>query len=478
MAKNNILRLHWKLYFPLVGLLWVIIGITILYFVGHERQRLNYNLESRLTNVNNTVIEAYKRGEDLQATTDFISMFVGHTTLSPIRITVYDDSGLIVADNEASTISIYDSMGELIPPLQKLWAVKGDTIVRTLLYDDERCMISSKASPEGGIHTFAALPYEGAVTDFLKIDPMIWVVVIILGVLSSGLAFLGVRAVSQSVYTLRDFARMISSDKIPEDVESLHFSNDELGDVSRDLLTLYRDKIHAEDEKVIHERQIGMNISHELKTPVGIIKGYIDSVLENDMPEELKRSFLERAQQNADRLAALINDLSMVMRLQDKDATIECRPVNLNEVVGQIADDITHESLTGKIGFTYTLPPDCYVSAQDTLLTNALLNLIRNAAQHSGGDVVSLRFIREEEGMYLFNFSDNGCGVGEEHLDRLFDLFYRVDKGRSRKNGGTGLGLPIVQKIIKSFGGSIKAENEYGGGLRFVISLKVANKGE
>lgn len=115
MSKNIFLRLHWKLYFPLVGLLWLIIGITICYFVRHERQRLNYNLESRLINVNKTVVEAYQRGEDLQNTTDFISMFVDHTTLSPIRITVYDDKGSIIADNKAATISIYDSVGNLLP---------------------------------------------------------------------------------------------------------------------------------------------------------------------------------------------------------------------------------------------------------------------------------------------------------------------------------------------------------------------------
>lgn len=88
----------------------------------------------------------------------------------------------------------------------------------------------------------------------------------------------------------------------------------------------------------------------------------------------------------------------MVMRLQDKDGTVECLPVDLSEIVRQLAEDIPHNTVTDKIRFEYTLPCDCYVMAQETLLSNALLNLIRNAAQHSGGDLVSLRFIKEEGG--------------------------------------------------------------------------------
>lgn len=472
MANKSILQLHWRLFLPLVGLLWLIIGITIIYFVNHEKHRQRENLENRLLNVNNTVISAYGDGADLQKTVDFIKLFTDKTTLDPLRLTVYDDNGNMVADNPEATILFRDSNGRPIVELNRLLISHKDSTVHDISLDSNKFMVSSKASPDGKIHSFAALPYKGEVLAFLSINPMVWIVVIILGILLSVLIYFGVRAICQNVYTLRDFAQAIASDDLPENVDSWHFSKDEFGDVSRNLLTLYRDKIHAEKEKMHHERQIGINVSHELNTPVGIIKGYIDSVIsDNDMPEELKRKFLMRAQQNIDRLVNLVNDVSMVMRLQENGAPIECSLLNFHDVIVQLDEDIVQGHIIDNMIFTYDVPEDCMIMGHESLLTNALLNLIYNAAQHSGGTRISLNWLREENGRHIFSFADNGSGVDEEHLARLFDLFYRVDAGRSRKSGGAGLGLPLVHRIITAMGGDITVENAKTGGLVFTFSL-------
>ena len=273
MANKSILQLHWRLFLPLVGLLWLTIGITIIYFVNHEKHRQRENLENRLLNVNNTVISAYGNGADLQKTVDFIKLFTDETTLDPLRLTVYDDNGNMVADNPEATILLRDSNGRPIVELNRLLLSHKDSTVHDISLDSNKFMVSSKTSPDGKIHSFAALPYKGEVLAFLSINPMVWIVVIMLGILLSVLIYFGVRAICQNVYTLRDFAQAIASDDLPENVDSWHFSKDEFGDVSRNLLTVYRDKIHAEKEKMHHERQIGINVSHELNTPVGIIKG-------------------------------------------------------------------------------------------------------------------------------------------------------------------------------------------------------------
>ncbi len=472
MANKSILQLHWRLFLPLVGLLWLIIGITIIYFVNHEKHRQRENLENRLLNVNNTVISAYGNGADLQKTVDFIKLFTDETTLDPLRLTVYDDNGNMVADNPEATILLRDSNGRPIVELNRLLLSHKDSTVHDISLDSNKFMVSSKTSPDGKIHSFAALPYKGEVLAFLSINPMVWIVVIMLGILLSVLIYFGVRAICQNVYTLRDFAQAIASDDLPENVDSWHFSKDEFGDVSRNLLTVYRDKIHAEKEKMHHERQIGINVSHELNTPVGIIKGYIDSVIsDNDMPEELKRKFLMRAQQNIDRLVNLVNDVSMVMRLQENGAPIECTLLNFHDVIVQLDEDIAQGHIIDNMIFTYDVPEDCMIMGHESLLTNALLNLIYNAAQHSGGTRISLNWLREENGRHIFSFADNGSGVDEEHLARLFDLFYRVDAGRSRKSGGAGLGLPLVHRIITAMGGDITVENAKTGGLVFTFSL-------
>ena len=435
---------------------------------------MKYNLENRLVNVNNTVIEAYENGNDLQKTVDFIHLFTGNTTLDPLRITVYDNKGVMIADNPEATILVYDAAGNMLPEFKRLGGGGANASVSDLSIDGNKLMVSTKRSADGLVSSFAALPYKGEVIDFLSIDPMVWIVVIILGILSSALAYWGVRVVCKNVYALRNLAQAISTDQLPDDADTWEFSDDELGDVSRKLLTLYRDKIHAEREKMHHERQIGMNVSHELNTPVGIIKGYLDTVLADDnMPDALKRKFLVRAQQNTDRLANLVSDVSMVMRLQEGGA-IDYGIINFRDMTAQIAEDIAQGHIADNMTFICDIPEDCLIKGHESLLTNALFNLIYNAAQYSGGTRISLLWKGENDGMHRFEFADNGCGVDDEHLDRLFDLFYRVDTGRARKNGGAGLGLPLVHRIITAMSGDITVENAPGGGLRFTFTLPAA----
>lgn len=435
---------------------------------------MKYNLENRLVNVNNTVIEAYENGNDLQKTVDFIHLFTGNTTLDPLRITVYDNKGVMIADNPEATILVYDAAGNMLPEFKRFGGGGANASVSDLSIDGNKLMVSTKRSADGLVSSFAALPYKGEVIDFLSIDPMVWIVVIILGILSSALAYWGVRVVCKNVYALRNLAQAISTDQLPDDADTWEFSDDELGDVSRKLLTLYRDKIHAEREKMHHERQIGMNVSHELNTPVGIIKGYLDTVLADDnMPDALKRKFLVRAQQNTDRLANLVSDVSMVMRLQEGGA-IDYGIINFRDMTAQIAEDIAQGHIADNMTFICDIPEDCLIKGHESLLTNALFNLIYNAAQYSGGTRISLLWKGENDGMHRFEFADNGCGVDDEHLDRLFDLFYRVDTGRARKNGGAGLGLPLVHRIITAMGGDITVENAPGGGLGFTFTLPAA----
>lgn len=472
MAHTGISRLHWKLFFPLVGLLWVVIGITILYFVTHERQRLSHNLGNRLVNVNTTVIDAYNKGADLQKTVDFIKLFTNQTTLDPLHLTVYDCDGNIIADNQAPTIPIHGESGQLLPDFEKSWAKKDTTSLHDMMMFGSKYMISSATSEDGAIHTFAALPYKGEVIEFLSIDSVVWIVVLGLGILSFILAYFSSKAICRNVYALRDFAEMVSSNNIPEDIESWRFSKDELGEVSKRLLLLYKDKMKAEHEKIMHERQIGINISHELNTPVAIIKGYLDTILSDDsISDEQKKKFIIRASDNIDRLAELIEDLNSAMRIQEKKAVILTRTFDVHCVVEKLFDDVKHNHRVGNMSLEMDIPSGLSVKGNEALLNNALLNLITNSVKHSGGTLISIKYIDEEDDCLVFSFSDDGIGVKKEHLGRLFDLFYRVDSGRSRKNGGSGLGLSLVKRIFTAMNGDIMVQNLDSGGLEFIFRL-------
>lgn len=472
MAVRKVMRLHWRLFFPLIGLLWLIIGITIYYFVTHEQQRLKENLENRLLNVNSTIVEAYDSGAELQKTVDFIKLFTNKTTLDPLRITVYADNKEMIADNIETTIHVFDKNGNMIPEFKSLWENIGGVYVHDMTLEHDKFMVCSMTSSDGKIHSFAALPYNEEVLQFFGIDPTVWVLIFGFGILSTVLVYLGTKAICRNVYALRDFANAISSNQIPDNVGSWDFSNDELGNVSRKLLLLYREKLHAEYEKIHHERQISMNISHELNTPISIIKGYIDTILTNpDMPEEMKKNFLIRAQQSTDKLIRLIKDVNMVMRLQETGIALECETIRFHEIAEKLSEYINQNGIAEGMTFDYHVPDDCMVTGHEPLLMNAMLNLTYNAVRHSEGTRIALNWLREENGFEVFSFSDNGIGVAEEHLERLFDMFYRVDSGRTRKKGGSGLGLPLVNKIINAMGGGIFAKNADTGGLEFIFTL-------
>ena len=123
------------------------------------------------------------------------------------------------------------------------------------------------------------------------------------------------------------------------------------------------------------------------------------------------------------------------------------------------------------MSFEFDIPVDCEVSGNYNLLNGMICGLIRNSALHSGGTEIGLKLLSENERFYVFSFYDNGNGVGEEHIPHLFERFYRVDTGRSRKVGGTGLGLPIVKSTIVSLGGTVSVRNRSNGGLEFIFTL-------
>ncbi|MDE5978831.1 MAG: HAMP domain-containing histidine kinase, partial [Muribaculaceae bacterium] len=125
----------------------------------------------------------------------------------------------------------------------------------------------------------------------------------------------------------------------------------------------------------------------------------------------------------------------------------------------------------------YNIPLDCHVYGNGELLIGMISNLAKNAVAYSQGTETGVALIGRNENFYTFSFYDNGVGVGEEHLGHLFDRFYRIDTGRSRKVGGTGLGLPIVKSAVNTMGGSITVRNRRGGGLEFIFTLRRVKEG-
>lgn len=222
------------------------------------------------------------------------------------------------------------------------------------------------------------------------------------------------------------------------------------------------------------KRHLTQNISHELKTPVSSILGYMESILENPNLDPLRqRFFVERSFQQAQRLSALLQDISTLNKMDEAKRLFEKESSNLYEVVSDVLKDVHLQIEQKECTAINKVMTDCEIQGNRSLLYSIFRNLLDNALAYGGERLtIEINCYREDEQFYYFSFSDNGIGVAEEHLSRLFERFYRVDKGRSRKVGGTGLGLAIVKNAVLFHRGNISAKNVPGGGLRFIFSLR------
>ena len=225
-------------------------------------------------------------------------------------------------------------------------------------------------------------------------------------------------------------------------------------------------------------RDFVSNVSHELKTPLTAMAGYLEAVLENpEMPDEQRRSFLSKANQNTDRLTAIVTDLLSLARLESEEQSLELETLSLLDVAEEAvrdSGDLAHSrEITVEVEQDENEPLPVEADAQ--ILAVAISNLLSNAIKYSPeGETVTLRLFREGEEAVL-EVVDRGPGIAPGEQDRIFERFYRVDKARSRKLGGTGLGLAIVRHVMAAHHGRVELESAPGKGSTFRLTLPLGS---
>lgn len=224
-------------------------------------------------------------------------------------------------------------------------------------------------------------------------------------------------------------------------------------------------------QKTLMRRQLTQNISHELKTPVTSILGYMDTLIEHeDMPAEMRQQFIRRSQSQARRLTSLLQDLSTLNRMDYAQEAIEMeQEIDVAAIIKDVMMETQLAMRQKKMEMQARIPQKIIIKGNPSLVYSIFRNLTDNAINYAGQGTYITLTAREQPNRWLFVFTDNGVGVSEEHLDHLFERFYRVEKGRSRSMGGTGLGLAIVKNAIMLHGGTISVTN--ASGLRFDFSL-------
>ncbi len=227
------------------------------------------------------------------------------------------------------------------------------------------------------------------------------------------------------------------------------------------------------EETRILKQQMTSNIAHELRTPTTCLRGFLETLYENPtISAEQRNAFIGKAYKQSQRLTQLIEDISLLSNLAESSERYKYEKVNLKEISDTIQAQFM-EALTNNNMIFYGLQESVEVLGNYGLLYSVFSNLVDNAIKYAGKDTsLYIKHLQTKDNQVYISFYDTGVGIEEEHLNRIFERFYRTDKGRTRNAGGSGLGLSIVYNIIQMHQGDIQVKLHQNGGLEYQICLK------
>lgn len=570
-------RLFWSVFFMFLGFT----VCFLLFQYQREREFAQEKLNNVLSNYNYQLFRKCQQSTDINKT---VISFMDDIPQKDLRVTIIDPSGDVLFDNSGTDeFNNHNDRSEV----RKARLYNEGFAIRSSESTGKRYFYS--ASNIGGYIYRSALPYDPYVRGILTVNKDF---IYFMALMTSIFFFVLSRftfSIGKTISKLRDFALNVEKDRMP--AVDYVFPNDELGDISQNIVTLYHRQQKAKNElsmereklmkhfqyskegfamftsegreilsnilfiqfinvisdtqihqvedvtdiaelepirtflnknirnlnrkkKVLREsvtidkngkifliecilfldnsyeisindisrqeeesrmkRQLTQNVSHELKTPVSSIQGYLETILSNpDLSPDKRQFFLERCYSQSTRLTGLLRDISVLNRLDEASEMFDLTEVNITKLIAEIQKECSQDMEEKHITSEIILPGDPTVFGNNSLLYSIFRNLYDNAIAYAGENIrITVNCYKEDPKYYYFSFSDNGVGIPEEHINRIFERFYRVDKGRSRKIGGTGLGLSIVKNGVNFHKGQISAKSSPGKGVTFFFTLK------
>lgn len=413
-----------KLYTKLLlsySVLFVVLMVSVsLFQYGREKEFRREQLNTRLEAYNDIIYHNLELISGDMFDMDSLLNLMPDTAL---RVSVIDKAGKVIYDSSADiwVIENHLSREEIVESNQSEfgWSVRRSTTDGVEYY--------YFAQRFGDVYVRTALPYN----------------VTLVSSLEANMDFMYFFAIALLVVMILLF---VISDRLSESVKN---------------------------NEVRNRRELTQNVAHELKTPVAAILGYMESLISNpDIDRDKQNFFIERTYHQSQRLAALLEDISMLNRLTDSNKLYEKEDIDVVSVVYEVMRDTSEAAAKRNVKVDIQLPPNIILHGNRSLLYSIFRNLIDNSIAYAGeGVIVEVMLSHSDSQYHYFTVRDNGVGVATLHLEHLFERFYRIDKGRSRKLGGTGLGLAIVKNAVLFHNGKIKAKSVPTGGLEFDFSL-------
>ena len=481
-SQRTYTKFHLRLFWLVIAVLLLICLFFAVFQYYREKQYRVELLRAKLISQTDSIHEKLKRGVPFESLSNN----------SYVRITVIDFIGTVLYDSEVTDLQSVENHSTRKEVKQAMDKGTGYEMHRRSSSTGEVYFYSAKRYDDCIIRI--AVPYNYELVSNLKITSLYIYVTVLILIVFSIIYYREMRRLGENINRLHDFAtkaeREESDDFMNDALDEFpeHFSNDEVGEISRHVVQIYyrlqktKQALVTEQQRVLKQqedqdrikRQLTHNVAHELKTPVSSIQGYLETIINNkNISPEILEKFIERCYQQSTRLSSLLHDISTLTRIEEAPELVSKEQVDISKLIVDILDDAAVALKEKNIKIhNETEALSLYCEGSLSLLYSVFRNLVDNTVVYAGENVdIYIGCNTEDESYYYFTYSDNGVGIPGEHIDRIFERFYRIDKGRSRKAGGTGLGLSIVKNAILLHGGTVTATQRPGGGLEFIFSI-------
>ena len=407
---------------------------------------------------------------DLKAQVNLLKKVEGNDAT---RFTIIDLNGNVVADSDvadSAQMENHKEREEVKEALQKGigYAIrKSETLNISMLY-------VATLSENGNYLLRMAVPFSGMEQYVGIIIPAILISISITLLVSLVLADRFSHSVTKPLHEIAE--EML---KLKEENPEFHFKNygfeemNAIADTTLKMSKAVKDSMNEIEFERMVRQEFFSNASHELKTPLTSIRGYLE-LLENGMAkdEKMQKEFLSRIKKESINMTNLINDILMISRLETKEAEVILTDVRICPLVREICDSLEPLAKETHVTVHMSCKP-LTITANTQQLRELFGNLITNAIKYNKPEGVVDVTVTSETKELVIIVADTGVGIPEDSKQRIFERFYRVDKGRSKKVGGTGLGLSIVKHIVSYYEGSIEVESKLMEGTKFTVRIPI-----